>query len=187
MINFLKNRTNVVVNSAKITLKLGVILALILILLIPQAMIKDLVRERQGRQTQATARIADKIGGYIDVTGPILSVPYNSTYEVTKVNPVTNAETKEITNVTRYAYFTADQIDINSTSRVENKEKSIYKIPYFESSNEIKASFSPVDFSKWEEISEGDIQFEKAMLLVGINDLKSVLISPSLSLGWSIY
>lgn len=180
MINFLKKKTNVAVNSTKITIKLFIILILILILLIPKVMIGDLVRERKGRQINATNRIAEKIGGSIDVSGPILSIPYKSKEENFQVDPNTNKRTKQILTVIKHAYFTANQLDIKSNSRVENKKKSIYRIPYFESDNVINASFSPVDFSKWDDIASGDILYNDAVLLVGISDLKSVLKSPIL-------
>ncbi len=183
MINFLKKTTNVAVNSTKITLKLLIVFVLILILLIPQKMIGDLIREREGRQISAANRVAAKIGGNIDIEGPVLCVPYIEKNVVTKVDPKTKKNVQEITKIKRYAFFTADQLDIESSSIVENKKKNIYKVPYFESKNVLHASFSKADFSKWDDINETDIIYNEAMVLIGISDLKSVLTSPTAIIG----
>src|SRR4051794_28273399 len=53
---------------------------LILLMLIPAALIQDLVRERASRQEEVISEVSSKWGGSQTITGPVLLVPYNYTY-----------------------------------------------------------------------------------------------------------
>ena len=58
------------------SLKGAVIFVLMLILLIPAAMIEDIIRERQGRQNEAVNEVAGKWGLNQTINGPVLVIPY---------------------------------------------------------------------------------------------------------------
>lgn len=183
MKNFLKNTADVAVNSTKITLKLAIILALILVLLIPQKMISDLVRERQGRQSDVTYAIADQIGGQEDVVGPILCIPYDEKTEKVTYDQETKLTKTEVARKKTYAYFTAQRLDITSNVEVINKNKDIYKVPFFQSKNEIEGLFAKPNFEKWENILEEDIHWDEAFILVGVTDMKGISESPKVNLA----
>ena len=54
---------------------------LILLMLIPAALLSNLVRERQARQEQVVREVSSKWADAQTVTGPVLIVPYTYTYK----------------------------------------------------------------------------------------------------------
>jgi len=60
----------------KIYFKLGSIVLISLILLIPTAMIKNLVTERELTQNKAISEVSSKWGDKQTISGPIISIPY---------------------------------------------------------------------------------------------------------------
>ncbi|MDV7394704.1 inner membrane CreD family protein, partial [Arthrospira platensis SPKY1] len=61
--------------------KLGSIAFLVLLLLLPNAMIRELIQERQYRQDEAAATVNQSWGGLQTITGPVLSIPYTTWIE----------------------------------------------------------------------------------------------------------
>ena len=62
-------------SGAKLWLKLTIIFALSLLLLIPQAIIQNMVDERRGTEMEANAEVCQKWGGGLTVRGPVLFIP----------------------------------------------------------------------------------------------------------------
>lgn len=174
MNNIVSQTKNKFSKGTKTTLKLIIIFILMVILLVPQSLIRDLVQERSNRQMNLTASISNQIGDEQDVTGPILCIPYLEEIVTMK------GKIKEIKYENRFAFFTAKELLINSNAQVENKTKGIYKIPKFESINTIKGRFSVPDFSKWE-IKPKLIQYDKAFILMKISDLKGINKTPKIT------
>src|SRR3954471_22988349 len=99
----------------KIILKSFFIGILILLLLIPSALIQDLVRERQSRQAEAVKEISSKWAGSQTVTGPVIGIPYKEivTYE------------KNTSEVTKWAYFLPDKLEIKARMVPEKRYRGI--------------------------------------------------------------
>jgi len=173
----IKKTAGIVVDGAKITLKLLIIFGMILALLVPQFMISGLVKERSNRKAEITRNIAHQLGGSQDVIGPILCVPYEERQELVKYD-AKNKKLTEIETVEKVAFFTAEELSVMSKPTVKNKEKSIYKIPYFESENQLAGHFTIPDFSKWE-IDEKDILWDKTYIAVGLSELKGITTAPT--------
>src|SRR5690606_11766609 len=74
--NFFERLANSVI------LKLGIILFLVLLLLIPMESVKDLIRERKNRDQAVSNEIASKWGNKQVVSGPIIGIPYTYSYNV---------------------------------------------------------------------------------------------------------
>lgn len=66
--------------NQSITFKALIIGFLTLILLIPGLMIQDLIKERQNRSIETIEKINAKWSNAQTVCGPILAVPYTTTY-----------------------------------------------------------------------------------------------------------
>ena len=62
-------------SGAKLWLKLTIIFALSLLLLIPQAIIQNMVDERRGTEMEANMEVCEKWGGGLTVRGPVLFIP----------------------------------------------------------------------------------------------------------------
>lgn len=181
MNNILKSTTERVADGAKITLKLIIILGMILILLIPQEMVKNLIHDREYRQQDIERNIAAQIGSNQDIVGPILCIPYIQEESIT-VKDNQGKEKTEIEKKNRIAYFSAESLNIQSDVDVENKEKAIYKVPFFQSENQLSGHFVKPDFTTWE-IDEANVRFNEAFVILGISDLKGISGKPVLNLG----
>ena len=70
--------------SESVTAKIGMIIILIGLLMLPITMIESLIVERQSTQSLASAEIKSKWGESQTFTGPVLTVPY--TYEKITIN-----------------------------------------------------------------------------------------------------
>ncbi len=169
-------------NGAKITLKLVIILGLTLVLLIPQILIQDLVRERKNRQREVSHSIGAQVGGAMDVTGPLLVVPYTDRLRVISKADEDKGEGVYI-GEDNYAVFGALDLKIKSDTEVGLKKKSIYKIPFFTATATMEGSFETADFSDWPKIKPEDIHWDQAFIMLGINDLKGITDAPVIKWG----
>lgn len=179
--NIFKNDSQTSVNSKQVTIKLIIIFGLILALLIPQAMIQEIVHDRKSRQDEVEHNIATQIGGNADIVGPVISLPYRFEKETISYDE-NNKKKSIIEEIESMLYFTADELKVTSTVAVENKQKGIYKLPFFQSENELQATFSIPDFANLK-IEEEFIDWEEAVLLMGVSDSKGIEEIPTLTIG----
>lgn len=118
-------------SQMKLYLKIGFILFLILLLMIPNAMISSLINERSSLQYQVKREIAHSWGGDQDMMGPLLSIPY--TYKLSDATDATLYEKK--------MYFTPESQEIDVVASTEERQKGIYSTTLFTSDNKIKSTF----------------------------------------------
>lgn len=158
----IKKKTNWFKNS--ISFKLIVITVISLLLLIPSAMIKDLIRERKYRKTEVTEEIAGLWGNNQTIKGPILEVPYTFSY--------LNADKKRIYKKS-YLYVIPDELKIEGTLEPEERKRGIYNANAYKSKLNIQGFFSAITKEQFPENCE-TVDFNRAKLLVGINDLRGI-------------
>ena len=155
-----------------ITVKLVSIGFLILILLIPAAWIENMIVERQHRAESVIAEVSGKWSGNQTLSGPILVVPYKHR-ETIKIDK-DQFETKEST---RKAFFLPEELDINGTVNPEKLHRGIFDAVVYESSLNMKASFSKPDFKRLE-IADDMILWSEAHLIIAISDLRGISKNP---------
>ena len=160
--------------SQSITFKLLSIGILVLLLLIPKSMISDLIIEREARMHGTVREVTDKWSRSQTVSGPYLIVPYKKTYEV-KEDGETTIET-----VIKHATFLPDELNIKSVINPEERYRGIFKVIVYRAQLTLNGKFHRPDFSKWD-ISEEDILWSKAVLNLGISDLRGIEKEVSLS------
>ena len=98
------------------TLRLLSIGFLVLLLLIPIAMISELVRERQERRDAAVTEVSSKWGNQQVITGPALVIPY--TFQWTEINK----DDQTITHTEpRNAVFLPERLQIKGTLNTETR------------------------------------------------------------------
>ena len=156
-----------------VTMKLVTMGILILILLIPATMIESLIREREGRRTNAIFEISAKWGHEQTVAGPILSVPYLVRAVDQEGNVITNRQ---------HAFFLPESLEMNGTLQPEIRYRGMYEAVVYRSSLQVRGSFSPPDFSEWK-IEDQDILWDEASIHVGISDLRG--IDEQMVLDWN--
>ncbi len=147
-----------------VTLKLISIGILILILLIPTSMLTSLIRERQNIRDQATDEVSSKWGLQQTIGGPVISVPYKETIK---------DENGFIEEVTRYAHFLPEQVNITGTVLPEKRYRGIYVVMLYKAQLHVSGSFSHPDFNLLN-IAPGDLLPSDAFMSVGIPDLKGI-------------
>lgn len=164
--------------KTNIFFKIGIIMVLILILLIPTSMVKDLIEEREDVQTDAIDEVSSKWGSGQTITGPFISIPYDS--YVKRFNKKDSIN--EIVKIKEWAHFLPDKLDIYGEINPEKRYRGIYEVVVYESKLKINGNFNNIDFKKLD-IETKNVQFDKATLNFGINDLKG--IEKQVSLNWN--
>lgn len=147
-----------------IVVKLLAIGFLVLILLIPNAMISDLISERQIRQHEVTAEVSQSWGGYQSVTGPVLSIPY-STWTV-------YADGKRSENLNT-AYFLPKTLNVDGNLPHQIRKRSIFEVVLYQAELQLAGEFEAPDFEALH-IPPEDIHWEQARLSVGISGMTGI-------------
>lgn len=142
--------------------KLFIIGVLILLLLIPQAMIQGLVRERSSYQEEAIQDICSKWAYSQTINGPILTVPY---FEYDKTNP--------LVAIKRYAHFLPKKLVIDGKIEPETRKRGIYEVVVYKANLKIKGSFDTLQ-TDFLGINKESYQWQNAFLSIGIDDMRGI-------------
>lgn len=134
---------------------------LILIMLIPTALIMNLVHEREKRQSEVVDEISSKWATAQYIGGPVLYIPY---YEKEY-----NKKTKETERIRKLAYIMPEKLDIKSDVQPEVRHRSIYDVTVYSSSVSMSGSFNTSYLQKLN-IADADIIYNEIRLLVGVTD-----------------
>ncbi len=136
-----------------------------LVLLIPAAMIRGLIHEREDRRDGAVAEISAKWGGAQTVAGPVLTVPYRQYHK--------NDKGKVVSTTTEYAHFLPDDLSIAGTIVPQVRYRGIYEAVLYNGKLRLAGTFSRPDGRELG-IPPADIMYDKAFLSVGITDMKGI-------------
>jgi inner membrane protein len=144
--------------------KLALICILTLLLLIPANMILGLIREREQRRTETINEVTSVWGNAQTLSGPILTVPFQST-EKTGQN--------EYTTVTKYAHFLPDNLKVEGIVEPEVRYRGIYKVVTYHTKLNVSGNFAPVDFTGLN-IPQSAIENQQAWFEMGIPDMRGI-------------
>lgn len=120
-------------NQKRLYFKLGFILLLILLLMIPNAFISGLIHERSSLRFQTQNEISNTWGGEFTVAGPVMIIPYQTTY--------TDQKTGVSSVFDHKLYLAPERTDIDATATTEERKKSIYSTTLFTASCDMSAVF----------------------------------------------
>lgn len=144
------------------------IIFLILILLIPVSMVKNLIRERERFQENAIYEISDKWGSHQTITGLVVSIPYY-TYSTSKDEKGFIKTHKH----KHFAHFLPNNLNINGTISPEKRYRGIYEVVVYNSELSIEGSFDEIDTDKLG-LDSQNILWDQATINLGISDLRSI-------------
>ena len=161
-----------------ITIRLITIGILILLLLIPISMVKDLIREREYRLQDAIDEVSSKWGNSQTITGLILTVPY---YSYTKVYEDDGKKYKLVKS-TEYAHFLPEHLSIEGAVLPEIRYRGIYEVILYSAQLSLTGSFLAPNFEAWK-IEEDNILWDNAFVSLGMSDLRG--IQENISLQWN--
>ena len=148
--------------SQSLTMKAIIITVLTLLMLIPNAMIQNLIWERQERSIETIGRINEKWSQAQTVCGPILTIPYTLTY--LDKDKKTCTEQHEI-------HLTPEILNISARLYPEERHYGIYKTILYKSEIHIDGQFAALNKLK---IDNRGIHFDRAYLSLGLSDLRGV-------------
>lgn len=157
--------------GVKLTLKLFFLLFLMLILLIPNAMISDLVREREHRAQDAAQEVMASWGGHQTLMGPILKIPYELQREESFSSGGDKVTTRKVWKK-KYLYLLPNDLKVTGILESKTLKRSIYSIPVYGSQIQMSGSFEHPRIE-----TEGEptrILWPEATLQLGISDLKGI-------------
>jgi inner membrane protein len=170
-----KNNDNMENSKTKITHSLtfkGIaIVVLILLLLIPGAMIQDLIKERENRSKETILRINNKWSLSQTVCAPLLAIPYTTTM----IDKDKKTFTEEHT-----LYLTPKELNIFADVTPEIRYYGIYKAVLYKSQIKLSGNFSSLKNLK---IDDAKLHFNKAFLALGVTDLRGIAQMPDVTIN----
>lgn len=152
--------------------KMAFIGVLMLLLLIPVAMIKDLVTEREERGATAAGEVSDKWGGSQQVVGPILTVPYR----VIELD-----EEGKVKTTVNYAHFLPEEMVVKGDLEPEIRHRGIYDVALFRAKLDVQGRFAQPDFAAWD-VSPDLIQWDDAYVSLSVPDVRA--LADTMPLDW---
>lgn len=158
--------------SQSISLKLIAIGFLILLLLIPIAWIKNLIREREKSRNEVITDISEKWGQEQTISAPILTVPY-----LVYVN-----DNNKVHEIKKFAHFLPESLSCEGEVNPEIRYRGIYKVVTYQSGLSFSGSFKRPDFTKFS-IPEENVLWKEAMVSIGIPDMRG--ITNNIDLIWN--
>jgi inner membrane protein len=146
-----------------VTFKLIIIGLLILIMLIPGAMIRNLISEREQTQVDVISEIGSKWGYGQTINGPVLSIPYYHYIE---------QDDKQYREI-RFAHFLPGELVVDADITPEIRYRGIYKTVVYNTVLKISGSFDFPDTDKLK-IERSLVLMDDALLQVGITDMRGI-------------
>ncbi|MEO1202437.1 MAG: cell envelope integrity protein CreD [Pseudomonadota bacterium] len=155
------------------SIKAMTIALLILVLLIPMSMIKDVVRDRNQVHEHARGDIKRSWGFEQLIAGPVLVVPYSVRSK--------NAQGQDRVD-TRRAYILPTELDIAAETAPEIRRRGLHKVPIYTASVTLRGSFPRPDVQSLN-LGYGVPDWSKAFVALSISDARAIAETPSVTLG----
>lgn len=127
----------------RIGLKLAFVLALTLAILVPLAMVRGVIGERQAYRAQAVADVVASYAGPQAIAGPVLTVPYTETVEVEETDGAGRPVTVRRRQDGRWTFFPA-RLDVSGTLVPTVRRRGIYEVNLFAWTGRVDADFDVV-------------------------------------------
>ena len=126
-----------------VTVKLAFIGFLILVLLIPSALINDLVNERAARQEQTVREVSDQYSGSQLIQGPVLLIPYKA------MEKQTDNSGKEINKeVIKNLFILPNELNYKATLAPEILHRGIFEVVVYNSMIKVSGNFIKADLGQ---------------------------------------
>lgn len=161
--------------SRSLTFKGIMIGVLALAMLIPTFMVQGLILERQQTRHEAIRKIDAKWSYAQIISGPILVIPYTTSFLVDN----------ELTKTKEHTFnITPEDLRINTQLLPEERHYGIYKTILYKSSITMAGNFSALTT---EMLPEGEIHWDRAYLTLGLSDLRGISENIQFNLNEKIF
>ncbi len=155
--------TKIQKSQKSLFLKIGFILILIFLLMIPNLLIQDLIRERQSLDYQVKREISANWGPSQNIIGPILSIPYTIEVEF-------DEKKKLVQHTLR---IVPEEVNIEVDLNTEERKKGIYKAILYNANHTISGIFKLPKVSDFGNYVK-DIHWDKAIIDIGFSSAASL-------------
>ncbi|MCH7513607.1 MAG: cell envelope integrity protein CreD [Bacteroidetes bacterium] len=145
-----------------VTLKLVIITILMLLLLIPTLMIKDIINEREELSNQAIEEVSSKWAERQQINGPILTIPLIYEYDINN----------KIVTTIKYWHLLPENLKIDGKIEPEKLRRGIYEVVVYKSNLSVKGNFDLVQQPDRANLKE--IKYDQSFLTIGISDLRGI-------------
>lgn len=158
-----------------IFVKIGFIVILILLLIVPTFMVERLIIERNDRQKESIQEVSDKHARAQQISGPVLTIPYTIPREDGKGNRITGN-----------FHVLPEQLNISGTLNPEKRKRGMYETVVYGSTIHVDGVFDHIDLAG-SNLKPEHLQLSKAYLTVGVSDLKGVTKQVSIKMNDQSY
>lgn len=143
----------------------GIIIGiLILVMMIPSALIFNLVQERAERQQQVIHEVSNKWAEPQTILGPVLMLPYHEFSTDSK---------GQTTGSRSMAYFLPDKLDVLGGLTPETRHRSIYDVTLYRSAITLNGNFSKLNLAALN-IDPKNVLWNEARLVMGLSDARGL-------------
>ncbi|HSB94469.1 MAG TPA: cell envelope integrity protein CreD [Flavitalea sp.] len=150
---------------------------LVLMLLIPTVLIQELIRERQGRQLQATEEVSSKWAAAQTIAGPVIGIPFMESVKDEKGN---------VEQVKQFAYFLPENLQVTGDLLPEERSRGIYKVIVYTSNLKLSGQFGKQDITSLG-INPAAMIPSEAIIAFPVDDLRGIKEELRLTLNDSTY
>jgi len=174
----------------KLWQKIGMMLGLTLVLLVPIGMIENLVSERASRQQQVVNDIASSSAGPQQLLGPLLVVPYNEHWTEVIETRQDGVPTREVVERVdnRVLYFLPEHLNINGELSTETKQRGLFKVRTYVLNVSVKGDVNlPGGYGNPRPLHNGRISVGVPYTSVVLSDMRGVLEAPGMELDGKHY
>ena len=117
---------------------------LILIMLIPAALVRQVIWERSYRADEVEGEILESWGGQLNVAGPLLRIPCRGLEEVSYKDDK-GRETKELRSYDFDLWVSPMLLETEGSLATEQKSRGIYSVPVFSGSLRLSGGFDAAE------------------------------------------
>jgi len=149
---------------SSIVIRLFVAGVLCLFLLIPVALIMELINERQARRNEAVQEVTQKWGGAQTLTGPVLTVP---------MRWVVGTEKGKNIYAAGNVHYLPDSLKVSAVLVPSVRYRGIYKVVLYSARLTVRADFPLADAARWAS-KDREVLWDQAFLTIGVSDLKGI-------------
>lgn len=168
-------------------IKIALVLLLALLINIPLGMMNNLVDERQARQAQVAAEIANSYAEPQFISGPLLVLPYTEEYAVRQETKSTDdGDAQHRTRIQRRSaalYLTPHNLNVKGALATDIKKRSLFEVPIYTLDSTWEGSFempSRLDVPRRAENS--NIIWGRPYLSLPVNDPRGFASAPQLEM-----
>ncbi|HRO42051.1 MAG TPA: cell envelope integrity protein CreD [Flavipsychrobacter sp.] len=146
---------------------------LILIMMIPTALIHELINERTHRQQEVIQEISSKWATEQTIVGPVLQIPFKEFVQ---------DKDGKVLEYRKHIYLLPEQLQANADITPEKRNRSLYSVMLYRSTATLTGKFNYTALQKLK-IDPQNILWDDSRLMLGINDARG--LEEEVSLKWN--